>query len=110
MKESFNHVDDWLKEVDKHIQVEDTIRMLIANKSDLKKDIQVKPEDIRKFTQRTGIPVVETSAKMGACIEDAFSDITSRLINLRSTKESKKYPTGVKIEEPESKIITGCCV
>ena len=38
---------DWLKEVDKHAQPEDTIKMLIANKSDMQGERQVSAEDIK---------------------------------------------------------------
>jgi GTPase SAR1 family protein len=40
-------VGDWLKEVDKHAQPEDTVRMLIGNKNDMESDRQVTPEDIK---------------------------------------------------------------
>ena len=84
--------------------------MLIGNKSDLKSEIKVTAEDIQNFTKRTGIPVVETSAKLGAKIEDAFITITKELITLR-TKNAKIEHTGLKISDsPETRHIKGCCL
>ncbi len=109
-KESFEHVQDWLKEVDKHSQPEDTVRMLIGNKSDLPKERQVTAEDIKQFTKATGIPVVETSAKLGSKIEEAFATITRTLISIKAGKEKKEQHSGVKISDKEpAKSAGGCC-
>ena len=109
-KESFDHVAEWLREVDKHSQPDDTIRMLIGNKTDLPKDRQVSAEDIKNFTKATGIPVVETSAKLGSKIEDAFVTITKKLISLKAGKEKKEPHSGLKISEKETpKASGGCC-
>ena len=83
--------------------------MLIGNKSDLKKDAKVTEEDIANFTKRTGIPVLKTSAKLGANIESAFVDIAKKLIVLKSDKAKKEAHAGVKISDGENKSVTGCC-
>eukprot|EP00826_Nyctotherus_ovalis_P046423 TRINITY_DN5244_c0_g1_i1.p1 TRINITY_DN5244_c0_g1~~TRINITY_DN5244_c0_g1_i1.p1 ORF type:complete len:207 (-),score=61.08 TRINITY_DN5244_c0_g1_i1:159-779(-) len=108
-KESFDHVEEWLKEVEKHSQPGETVRMLIGNKSDLKAEVKVTPEDIQNFTKRTGIPVVETSAKSGAKIEEAFATITRKLMVLRAERAKSEH-AGVRISEAaETGSGRGCC-
>lgn len=108
-KETFDHVEEWLKEVEKHSQPGETVRMLIGNKSDLKAEVKVSPEDIQNFTKRTGIPVVETSAKSGAKIEEAFATITRKLMVLRAERAKNEH-AGVKISEAaETGSGRGCC-
>lgn len=109
-KESFEHVTEWLKEVDKHSPPEETIRMLIGNKSDETKSRQVTAEDIKNFTKTTGIPVIETSAKLGTKIEEAFSTITRKLIILKGDKDKLGQRSGVKIsDKTKNQSAIGCC-
>ena len=75
----------------------------------MKNEVKVTEEDMQNFTKRTGIPIIETSAKTRAKIEDAFITITRKLIELRNER-AKKEPTGIKISDgPTTGDSKGCC-
>ena len=48
-QDTFSHIGDWLKEVDKQTQLEDVIKIVIGNKSDMKTEREVTPEDIKVY-------------------------------------------------------------
>jgi ribosome biogenesis GTPase A len=68
---SFRNVAAWLGEVDKYITKEVT-KLLIGNKADLVERRQVAEADARKFAQQSKILFLETSAKTGQNVEQAF--------------------------------------
>jgi len=76
-KESFQNIDSWLDEIDKNVG-EDVNIMIFANKSDLTnpEDVMVTEEEIAEFSKLKGIPVIKTSAKTGAGVDDSFIDMT----------------------------------
>lgn len=84
-KESFLNIHDWLKEVKKSAP-EDTMILVFANKWDLYDERQVSDEDIQNFTERTGIEVIETSAKSAENVEKGFLMLTSKLIEKRQNE------------------------
>ena len=47
---------------------------------------QVSDEDIQNFTERTGIEVIETSAKSAENVEKGFLILTSKLIEKRQNE------------------------
>ena len=81
-KESFININDWLKEVKKSAP-EDTIIVAFANKWDLYDERQISEEEIKSFEERTGIQVIETSAKSAENVEKGFLMLTSKLIEKR---------------------------
>lgn len=52
--------------------------VLLANKSDLPKAYSL--EEVRMLASSVGCEVLETSAKTGANVEEAFSSLTSRML------------------------------
>eukprot|EP00345_Euplotes_harpa_P003759 CAMPEP_0168330238 /NCGR_PEP_ID=MMETSP0213-20121227/7599_1 /TAXON_ID=151035 /ORGANISM="Euplotes harpa, Strain FSP1.4" /LENGTH=209 /DNA_ID=CAMNT_0008333745 /DNA_START=16 /DNA_END=641 /DNA_ORIENTATION=- len=81
-KESFVAVKDWLDEVRK-CAPEDTLIIVFANKSDMYEDRQVSEEDIKNFKEKTGLDVIETSAKSADNVEKGFLSLTVKLIDKR---------------------------
>ena len=81
-KESFININDWLKEVKKSAP-EDTTIVAFANKWDLYDERQISEEEIKSFEERTGIQVIETSAKSAENVEKGFLMLTSKLIEKR---------------------------
>ena len=70
--ESFDNVPDWINEVSKYT-AEDTLKILLVNKSDVDEKEKKVPRDILdKFTEETKIPWIETSAKTGVNVDEAF--------------------------------------
>lgn len=80
--ESFDHVNDWLKEVNRYA-AEGTVKLLVGNKSDRTADRVVTPEQAKEFADELGIPFIETSAKSAKNVEEAFLTMAGELIRQR---------------------------
>lgn len=84
-RESFLSIDSWLEEIHKNVG-DDVLIFIFANKSDLLQDndqqeeIQVTEQDIKELQAAKNIPVIMTSAKTGANVDESFIDMTKRLI------------------------------
>ncbi len=46
-QESFEHVHDWIKEVEKHAQPDEVVKLVIGNKSDVPGKRAVSPDEIQ---------------------------------------------------------------
>ena len=53
---------------------------MIGNKSDLKS--KVKSEDVAKYAQERNIAYIETSAKTGSNVDQAFAMLTTEVYSL----------------------------
>ena len=81
---SFEDIPDWLTEVSKYVP-EDTFKILLINKADVSDDEKVITEEItKKFHEETGIFVIETSAKTGMNVDEAFIQITKELLKKKT--------------------------
>ncbi len=81
-KQTFNNLNGWLQEVDKHGKTDVEI-VVIANKSDLVdagQTPEVSESDIAEFEQKTGKKVYMASAKNGQNVESTFLKLTETLI------------------------------
>jgi len=81
---TFEHVLFWLNKIADHAE-EDTIVMLIGNKSDLVEENpasrQVTTQEAQDFARKYGLLYNETSAKTGSNVKEAFNELL----------ESKEY-------------------
>ena len=81
---SFENIPDWLNEVSKYVP-EDTFKILLINKSDVPDDDKmITEETTKKFTEETGIIVMDTSAKTGLNVDEAFIQITKALLKKKN--------------------------
>jgi Ras-related protein Rab-1A len=80
--ESFDHVNDWLKEVNRYA-APGTVKLLVGNKCDRINDRAVTIEQAQEFAADLGIPFLETSAKSAKNVEEAFLTIAGQLIKQR---------------------------
>jgi Ras-related protein Rab-1A len=80
-QESFEHVEDWLVEVDRFANPR-ACRMLLGNKSDLPSQ-QVTREEAQALADKLGLPFLETSAKTAANVEAAFLMMNADLVRQR---------------------------
>jgi len=75
---TYNHLTSWLSDA-RNLTHPNTIIMLIGNKRDLESERDVTVEEATKFAQENGLYFMESSAKTGENVEEAFLK-TARLI------------------------------
>jgi len=107
--ETFEHVKTWLHEIDRYAS-ENVNKLLIGNKSDLIHKRQVETEAAKEFAASVDIPFLETSAKDGTAVEDAFvkmaDEIKMRMATTPAAEGGKKITVGGRTEPVKS---GGCC-
>ena len=94
-KESFTHIETWLKEV--KLQSNPDIKIfLIGNKADLQEDRQVLLNEAKQFKDENGIHFFsETSAKTGLNAQEVFIEAAKLLYN-----EHLKYKSRANVTDP----------
>ena len=90
---SFQNIPDWVTEVSKYVP-EDTYKILLINKADVEDEEKViTKEIIKKFQEDLGIVAIETSAKTGLNVDEAFIQITKHLLE-KKTEEGGNLADG----------------
>jgi Ras-related protein Rab-1A len=114
-QESFDHVNDWLKEVNRYAS-EGTCKLLAGNKSDRSTDKVVTTERAKEFADDIGIPFLETSAKSAFNVEEAFLTMASELIKQRIARggddeEDDKRTGGIELNgaKKAKEMMAKCC-
>ena len=87
-RESFDHVSEWLAEVNKHAS-EDCCKLILGNKSDAP-GRAVTTEEARAKSEELACPFLETSAKTSTNVEEAFLTLASELLRRAPTDPPKK--------------------
>ena len=82
-KESFNNIQNWIKEVTTYTG-QDVIILCLGNKNDLKKEID--KNTIDEFKKKTKLEIINVSAKTGEGIEESFKHIKEQLIKKNTEK------------------------
>lgn len=108
--ESFEHVNDWLKEVNRYA-AEGTVKLLVGNKSDRTADKIVTEEQAKEFADDLGIAFLETSAKSAKNVEEAFLTMAGELIRQRDARGgSDKAKRGIDLNGTKKEpVLGGCC-
>uniref|UniRef100_A0A7S2Y0T5 Uncharacterized protein n=1 Tax=Fibrocapsa japonica TaxID=94617 RepID=A0A7S2Y0T5_9STRA len=107
-KEAFDHVNDWLAEVDRYAG-ESTCKLLVGNKSD-RTDRAVETQTAKEYADELGIPFIETSAKSAANVEQAFLTMAKQLIELRQAKGVEESNQNVSLGgKSSSTSLPQCC-
>jgi Ras-related protein Rab-1A len=107
--ESFDHVNDWLKEVNRYA-APGTVQLLVGNKCDRTADRVVTEEQAKEFATELGIPYIETSAKSAKNVEEAFLTMATQLIKQRAAAGNdgaKSSSTGIDFNALPNK--SNCC-
>lgn len=92
-KESFDHVEEWLSEVDRHAS-ENTLKLLVGNKADLTEQKEVPEDTARQFADTLGIPFIETSSKTATNVDAAFLTLTRALVQAQGPNPDAGKTTG----------------
>lgn len=88
-KETFENLERvWMKEVDIYSNIEDAVKMVVANKLDLEGLRQVSKQEGHEFARSNGCLYVETSAKVNLAVGQAFEELVLKILETPSLLES----------------------
>lgn len=103
-RSSFEEAKEIYKQILRVNEEKDKVAVvLLANKSDLIHERQVSTNEIEKFTQISGIPYFEGSAKERINVDQSFFQVV-RLIRHEKNKLSQKVNSSVKKKKSK------CCI
>jgi len=122
-RETFTNVYGWLEEVNHHAnQDQDKTVILVGNKCDLEEERQVSTEEGAAFAKSNGLLFLETSAKTGHNVDEAFlvpaKDIYEKIKRgmvdspVVSKNNTKSFETGsepAQANQEHSHKKSGCC-
>ena len=95
-KESFESIQNWINEVTVYTG-KDVVMICLGNKNDLKKGIDKK--EIYEFQKKTGLEIINVSAKTGDGVEEAFKHIIELLIKKNMVKNDETTNNGINLAE-----------
>ena len=110
-RQSFDAVERWNDELEKYV-TPDVCKLLVGNKSDLCKKMQVSPKDGKLLAKQLKIPHILTSAKDSSNVNEAFIEMAKAIKKQKS--QAKTFDNNVQyIVISEGKSIQGksssCC-
>lgn len=107
-RESFEHVDDWMEEVQKYEQHR-TVKLLVGNKSDLWDSECVSKAEVSAKATQLSLQHIETSAKSADQVEAAFTLMARLLIQRfgQGAPREKSIHARVVLEKEEKRM--ECC-
>jgi len=108
---SFENIRNWLAQVKEYAKPTVQI-ILVGNKIDLASQRKIKAEEARQLAQAYAIPYIETSAKNGHNVSEAFNELARRLI-ISANSVGKESEDGTSIIDLSRKssywYSTSCC-
>ena len=99
-RQSFNHLPNWLKEIDKSGQQSIPI-LIIGTKTDLTNKRVISKEEGQQFAQHYQLKLIETSAKDNQNIEECFRQLAQQI--------KDRYDSTIKTgnDKSQSNLLTG---
>jgi len=91
-RESFQHLDNWLKEIELYSTNENVVKLLVGNKIDMQEKRDVKKEEAIQFARDRGMIYLECSAKTKFGIQNAFEELVQKILDTPSLYQKKDSP------------------
>ncbi|XP_016341081.1 ras-related protein Rab-37-like [Sinocyclocheilus anshuiensis] len=79
-KSSFDNTRAWLTEIHEYAQ-DDVVIMLLGNKSDMTSARAIRRDEGEKLAREYGVIFLETSAKTGLNVDEAFTTVAKELVS-----------------------------
>jgi len=78
-KKTYEKIDDWIR--DFREARDDAPIILIGNKSDLETQIEITESESKDYAKANNLGMIITSAKTGQNVEEAFKELTKRILD-----------------------------
>ena len=109
-RESFQNLDNWLKQLNDADDLSKKPIIIVGNKSDLEASREVSKDEGKQFADSHGYHFFETSAKTAENVKEAFDDIFEQLYKLFEDEITGKKENRIKIEpNNDKKKKKACC-
>eukprot|EP01104_Vermistella_antarctica_P005517 TRINITY_DN1602_c5_g1_i1.p1 TRINITY_DN1602_c5_g1~~TRINITY_DN1602_c5_g1_i1.p1 ORF type:complete len:202 (-),score=59.50 TRINITY_DN1602_c5_g1_i1:24-629(-) len=82
-RSTFEHLNDWLQEIDMYCTNDDVVCLLVGNKIDLE-EREVSKQEAIEYARSKGMVFIETSAKTKMGIQQAFEEIVHKIVDTPS--------------------------
>lgn len=107
-KESFDHLHEWMNEIDTHTLRQRVCILLVGNKTDLQ-DRQISVEEARAYAQTQAMMYAETSAKTDEGIWPAFLSLVTRILESLPRDSIPVTKPTVSATTSATSSANGCC-
>ncbi|KAK0523241.1 Ras- protein Rab-18 [Tilletia horrida] len=84
MRDTFDALTNWFNELDTFSTSSDVVKMVVGNKTDKEFQRVVTTEEGQAFADKMGALFIETSAKRGVGVSNAFDELVNRIISTPS--------------------------
>ena len=106
-KNSFNNIQNWIKEAKNKTSSKKIKIYIIGNKSDQINERQVGVDELRQFCEKDNFKFFEISSLNNIDITECFNDIFFEIININYT--DTEYSQLSSVEENKNKRCCSCC-
>lgn len=107
-RETFDHVKMWMNEVDVYATNPNIIKMVVGNKIDLQERAVSNAEGL-DFAQHNSTLFIECSAKTKKGVQDAFEELTQKVLDTPDLWQKSGPRTGVNLSGGNSSPPDGNC-
>ncbi|XP_028924320.1 ras-related protein Rab-17 [Ornithorhynchus anatinus] len=90
-KDSFHKAQQWLRELENEILNDETVIMLVGNKTDLMDEREVTEEEGKEFAESKKLLFLEASAKENHQVTEIFTAIAQELLLKEEQREAKAH-------------------
>ena len=105
---SFDNLAKWLRTILEHSNT-DVEKMILGNKCDMEEQRQISKERGEAIAKENGIPFLETSAKNNINVEEAFLQMSERILDKLPGSVPETSPNIVPKTSPKKSSSSQCC-
>jgi len=99
-RETFQHLEEWLEEIQLYCSNKDAVKLLVGNKAD-KEERQVSREEAIAFARSKEMVFIETSAKTKLGIQQTFDEIVEKIMDTPNLWELVQSTSQVNVNSAE---------